>query len=273
MKGFSQLPRALERARELVDTVEPSKSAVDLVLSPDVERQLYDIVEEYRHGDSIRRHNIPLRTKLLFCGPPGCGKSITAEVLAREVGLPLLVAKLDTLVGSLLGETASNLRRIFDAAEHQNVVLFLDEFDAIARSRADAGEHGEMRRVVNNLLLMIDRFKGRGFIVAATNLAATIDQAVVRRFDEVVEFPLPSPAEIRRMIRLKTTNFLAEIDVNAYAKSLSGRSFADIEGICYSAIRRAIMNRRKSISEADFSYAVASSERRLLAGTSTRITP
>lgn len=252
--GSSQLAG---RAGEFVELLEAKRDVKELVLSPVVARTLLDVADEYRHGEVIRSHGLPLRTRLLFCGPPGCGKSLTAEVMARELGLPLMVAKLDTLIGSMLGETASNLRRVFDAAERQTSLLLLDEFDALARTRSDPSEHSEMRRVVNNLLLMIERFKGRGFIVAATNLEATIDPAIIRRFDEVVLFERPSLSEIRQLIKFKTRNFGIQFDFSEDARQLVGRSHADVERICFTAMRRAIMAKRGKISHDDFNYAIA----------------
>lgn len=250
------------RASEFAEIVEPQRDVKELVLSLDVSRILHDVSEEYRHSEAIRSHGLPLRTRLLFCGPPGCGKSLTAEVLAREIGLPFMVAKLDTLIGSMLGETASNLRKVFDAAERMNSVLFLDEFDALARTRSDPTEHSEMRRVVNNLLLMIERFKGRGFIIAATNLESTIDPAIIRRFDEVLMFNRPSASEIRRLIKFKTRNFGLEFDIADDASDLIGRSHADVERICFTAMRHAIMDKRGKVSREDFNYAIGSDRRR-----------
>jgi SpoVK/Ycf46/Vps4 family AAA+-type ATPase len=250
------------RAAEFLDLVEPQRDVKELVLSTEVSRVLYDVADEYRHAEAIRGHGLPLRTRLLFCGPPGCGKSMTAEVLARELGLPFLVAKLDALIGSMLGETASNLRRMFDAAEKQPSVLFLDEFDALARTRSDPTEHNEMRRVVNNLLLMIERFKGRGFILAATNLESTIDSAIIRRFDEVILFNRPNASEIRRLIKFKVRNFGVEFDIAGTGRKLVGRSHADVERICFTAMRHAIMAKRKKISQDDVEYAINSDRRR-----------
>lgn len=252
----------LGKAAELLDAVEPSRRSEDVILAPSAAQVLLDVVNEYRHADLIKRHHIPLRTKLLLYGPPGCGKSLTAEVLAREVGLPFLTVKLDAVVGSLLGETAANLRRIFDTAERQPMVLFLDEFDALGRSRVDPNEHSEMRRVVNNLLLLIERFTGRGFVVAATNLEASIDPAIMRRFDELVYLGPPTQAEIRRLVRLKTKNFPADIDLMKVSPILQGRTYADIERICHTAMRRAVIGRRKRISNDDFNYAIEADQRR-----------
>ncbi|MGV1832126.1 AAA family ATPase [Agrobacterium vitis] len=261
-QAFSPTGNLSGRAAEFMEFVEPQRDVRELVLSTEVSRTLYDIADEYRHSEAIRSHGLPLRSRLLFCGPPGCGKSLTAEVLAKELGLPFMVAKLDALIGSMLGETASNLRRLFDAAERQTSILFIDEFDALARTRSDPTEHNEMRRVVNNLLLMIERFKGRGFIVAATNLESTIDPAIIRRFDEVVLFGRPNASDIRRLIKFKTRNFGLEFDIAVDAKQLVGRSHADVERICYTAMRHAIMQSRKKISRLDFDYAINSDRRR-----------
>lgn len=261
-QSFTSVGMKLDQASEYLDYIEPTRQISDLVLSSAISKSLYDVVEEYKYGDEIRSHRLPLRNRLLFCGPPGCGKSITAEVLAREVGLPLVVAKLDTLIGSLLGETASNLKKVFDSIERQNVVLFFDEFDALARTRTDPAEHNEMRRVVNNLLLMIEKYKGRGLIIAATNLEASIDAAILRRFDEVVFFGNPTAAQAHRLMNLKLKNFPKELDLREFSKGLSGRSHSDIERICFTAMRRAILARRKSVTEADFRYALDADKRR-----------
>jgi len=260
--AFAGGPATLGRTAELLDAVEPTRRSDDVILAPDTAKTLLDVVDEYRHADLIKRHHIPLRTKLLLYGPPGCGKSLTAEVLAREVGLPFLTVKLDAVVGSLLGETAANLRRVFEAAERQPMVLFLDEFDALGRSRVDPTEHSEMRRVVNNLLLFIERFHGRGFVVAATNLESSIDPAIMRRFDELIYLGPPTQAEIRRLVRLKTKNFPADVDIVETSKRLEGRTYADVERICHTAMRRAVIGKRKTISSEDFQYAVEADERR-----------
>ena len=105
----------------------------------------------------------------MFYGPPGCGKTITAQAIAAEIGLPLLYVRFDAVISSYLGETASNIRRVFDYARNDSFVIFFDEFDAIARSRNDRYEHGEIKRVVNTFLQQLDNFKGKSLVIAATN--------------------------------------------------------------------------------------------------------
>ena len=208
------------------------------------------------------RHGLNVRSRLLFCGPPGCGKSITAEAFANELNLNLLIVRLDSVVSSFLGETASNLRSVFEAAEKRPCVLFFDEFDAIAMARKNGTEHGELRRVVNSLLMFIERFKGRGFLIAATNLEASLDSALWRRFDEVVLFERPTPAKIKAMLKLKTKNFPADFNIENKAKELSGFSYSEIERVCIQAIKIAILNSRKTISQSDFEKSLKDEKRR-----------
>src|SRR5687768_13509626 len=209
----------------LIEATIPERNRHDIVLSPSNIRAFAGLLEEFRHGDRLRRHGLEVRSKLLFCGPPGCGKTITAEAFAFELALPLFVAKLDAVISSFLGETATNLRKVFEAAADQPSVLFLDEFDALARARSDSSEHNELRRVVNSLLQMIDRHKAKGFLIAATNLEESLDSAIWRRFDEVILFDLPKEREIRAFLKLKTKNFPAEFDLETKMAKLLGLSY------------------------------------------------
>ena len=237
---------------DLVEVVHPTRSAEDIILGRESRFTLLGVADEFRHGDDIRRHGLAVRSKLLFCGPPGCGKTLCAEVVASELKLPLVIARLDALIASHLGETAGNLRRIFDAAKSRPMVLFLDEFDAIARARNDATEHSEIRRVVNSLLMMIDQFSGRSLLIAATNLEETLDRAIWRRFDEVVVFGKPTVPEIRRLLRMKTKNYPADFEISKYADHFLGMSYAQVERACLNAIRSAILLRKDRIPEASF---------------------
>jgi SpoVK/Ycf46/Vps4 family AAA+-type ATPase len=246
----------------LVEVVIPKRTREQLVLSPHNIRTFIGLMEEFRGGDLLRRHGLTVRSKLLFCGPPGCGKTLTAEVFAHELGLPLIVARLDAIISSFLGETATNIRKVFETASEQPCVLFLDEFDALARARADGSEHNELRRVVNSLLMLIDRFRGKGFLIAATNLEESLDTAIWRRFDEVVAFELPSQREIRRLCEIKLKNFPAPFQIAEKATRLKGMSFADVERICDNAIKRSILKKSKTLLESEFDFAIREELRR-----------
>jgi SpoVK/Ycf46/Vps4 family AAA+-type ATPase len=261
-RSLAALSQLADPADELLEANEPQRGRDQIVLSPEGRSLIDGLIEEHRRGEELRRHHLPLRSKVLFCGPPGCGKTLAAEVVARELSLPLYTAKLDVIISSFLGETASNLRKVFDVASRRPSVLFLDEFDALARDRADAAEHNELRRVVNSLLLFIDRFKGRGLVVAATNLEGSLDSAVWRRFDEVVVLDLPGETEIAELLKLRFRNFPVNFELTKEATKLKGLSFAEIERVCFDAIKGAVMKRRKGVSETEFAAALKSAFRR-----------
>src|SRR5712671_3951808 len=126
--GLPLIPLKLARDNRfshLVEIIEPKRTRAELILSTHNIRTFIGLMEEFRGADLLRRHGLRTRSKLLFCGPPGCGKTLTAEIFAHELGLPLAVARLDEVISSFLGETASNLRKLFDEVNRRPCVLFL----------------------------------------------------------------------------------------------------------------------------------------------------
>ncbi len=270
--SLSNIDLLADPAGELFDATEPQRGLSDIVLGGDARSRFERLIEEQKRADELRRHRLPVRSKLLFCGPPGCGKTLGAEVIAKELGLPLLTARIDTLISSLLGQTATNLRRLFDYAGKRPCVLFLDEFDALARSRTDAGEHNELRRVVNSLLGMIDRHQSRSVLIAATNLESALDAAIWRRFDDVVEFDPPGREQIRALLGVVLKNFPVNFDLDASVAKLSGLSFAEIERVALDAIKTAVLKKRKAVTETDFAAALKTAASRRSAAASNRRT-
>lgn len=261
-KALAPLLPFPEAASDFIERIEPQHTKGDIVLSATNVRVLLGLVKEFRRGEDLRRHGLQTRSKVLFCGPPGCGKTLCAEIFAAELGLPFFVVKLDRLISSYLGETASNIRKIFEFARKQPCVLFFDEFDALARARDDSGEHNELRRVVNSLLLFIDQIRPKGFLIAATNLDQSLDPAVWRRFDEVVWFERPDRRMIDRFLRMKFKNVATAFDPTAFISSLEGYSYAEIERVCIQAIKSMIVERRKQVQERDFNRALKDETRR-----------
>ncbi len=265
----SSRPRALaplipfpDAAAELVERIEPTHVLGDVVLSADNVRVLKGLVEEFRRAEDIQRKALPVRSRVLFCGPPGTGKTLTAEVFAAELKLPFFVVKLDRLISSFLGETAGNVRKVFEFARKQPCVVFLDEFDALARARDDASEHSELRRVVNSLLLFIERIKPNGFLVAATNLEDSIDSAIYRRFDEVMWFDLPTKPQIGQFLKRKFRNVLVDIEPATFIDAFADYSLADIERACLQAIKAPIIARRAKVEAGDMQGAIKDMVRR-----------
>lgn len=261
-KALAPLIPFPEAAADFIELVEPTRTKQDLLLSPENVRVFIGLMQEFRQAEEIRRRGLTVRSKLLFCGPPGCGKTLCAEVFAGELGLPLYIVKLDTLISSYLGETATNVRKIFEFARRQPCVLFFDEFDALARARDDAGEHNELRRVVNSLLIFIDRIAPRGFLVAATNLDHALDSAVWRRFDEVIWFDRPNRQMTERFLRMRFKNVVTSFDPVRHTPALDGFSYSEIDQVCLQAIKASIIGRRKEVRESDFRAALADERRR-----------
>src|ERR1051326_3006275 len=156
-KALSSLPtKNNEGYAQFLDELEPRHKPDELILDKENAAVFDLLVKEHRQGEQLRRHGLQPRNKILFCGPPGCGKSLAAEIFSVRTGLAFKVLRIDALISSFLGETASNLRTVFEQVLHKPSILLLDEFDAIAHTRRDNSEHNEMRRVVNTLLMLIE---------------------------------------------------------------------------------------------------------------------
>jgi len=236
----------------LAEVRHPRRYLGDLVLHGETETQLAGVAEEFSRRQELIEAGVPLRRRLLFFGPPGSGKTSAAEGLAAELGLPLVVVRLDSLISSYLGETASNLRRVVEYAAKTRAVVLFDEFDAIGRDRDDPQEHGELKRVVNALLQMIEMYQGSSLILAATNHEKLLDPALWRRFDDVIEFRNPTVHQIRRLLRLRLGSFPHRgVKVDEIAGLLKGLPHAAVEAAVFEAARRRVLGGRSQISTSD----------------------
>jgi SpoVK/Ycf46/Vps4 family AAA+-type ATPase len=257
------LPRDSDRGTPLLEIRRPDRHLEDMVLSDDQRDTLSEVVEQMRSWEVLESNALRPSNKLLFCGPPGCGKTATAEALCNLIGLPLLYVRFDSVVSSLLGETAANLRKVFDFAARDKWVLFFDEFDGVGRSRDDATEHGELKRVVNTFLQMLDRFGGKSLVIAATNFEQSLDPALWRRFDEVIRFELPNRTQIKTLLerRLRNRKYPASL-INEFSGRLAGMSHAEIERVCLDVLKQLALKGLTEISTADFLHAIQRQERR-----------
>jgi len=199
--------------------------------------------------------------RVLFYGPPGCGKTLAAKTLAAEIGIPMLYVRFDSLISSYLGETSSNIRKVFEYAKNDSWVIFFDEFDAIGRSRSDESEHGEIKRVVNAFLQQIDSYKGRSLIVAATNYEQSLDYAIWRRFDETIRFDMPTNKEKMKLFSLKIKKFKGpDYALEQYLDNLKQFSHSDIERISQIIMKQCILEGKKMYTKKDIEYAVKRQE-------------
>ncbi|TXK74691.1 AAA family ATPase [Paenibacillus sp. N3.4] len=204
------------------------------------------IVEEFITIQNMREKfeeaDVSVPNKIVMFGPPGTGKTLTAFYLAHRLELPLIVVRLDAIIHSHLGETGSNIRKIFEYAKLAPCVLFLDEFDAIARARDSIDEVKEMARVVNTLLQCLDEFQGDSTFIAATNLEEELDHAVWRRFDTRMTYGLPGKAELGLFLaKLIGDSTDDQALIEQATEFLEGCSFADIEQIILKAKRKMII--------------------------------
>lgn len=182
------------RVNDLVLDVVSKRRLASLQLSPPARRAVQELIEEHQRVALLRSHGLEPRSRVLLDGPPGNGKTSLAEAIATETMLPFYVVRYEGIVSSFLGETASRLDHAFEFARTRRCVLFFDEFDTIAKERADTHETGEIKRVVSTLLLQIDRLPPHVIVVCSTNHSELLDRAAWRRFQLRLELPGPSRA-------------------------------------------------------------------------------
>lgn len=263
MTRSTPLPVDKERGLPLAHVEHVDFGWERVILTSEVTETLRQVADEFRRKERLNSYGVKPKQKLLFFGPAGCGKTITARALAGELGLPLLFIRFDSLVSSYLGETAANLRKVFDFAVGGNWVVLFDEFDAIGKGRDNPFEHGELKRVVNSVLQLMDEFSGQSLLIAATNHESLLDEALWRRFDEICYFGFPSPEHRALLVKKFMGGFrLRGVDVGAVAARMGKMSGDDVEKVCLEAIKRAILSERAEVSRRDFSRAVARQKKR-----------
>ncbi len=265
VNGSGNLPRDKERNAVLVELSEPRRELDDLVLAAPVREAINRIVLERRQADLLGSHGFRPTGKVLFCGPPGCGKSVAAEALARELYLPLATVRFDAVVSSYLGETAANLRKVFEFGRSRPLVLLFDEFDAIGKHRTAADEHGELKRVVNSFLQLLDGFHAETLTVAATNHQGLLDPALWRRFDEIVVFLHPTREEIKQLLCRHFRQITVErpVVLDDIVRSLEGFSYADVERVAIDTLKQTILNGQDSVKSDTLEASVARQRERL----------
>lgn len=259
--GHSILPAApvdKERGLPLLDIRQAQRPLEEMVLLDNSRAAIEELLEEHRRSDVLRSYGMKPSGKVIFHGPPGCGKTLAAEVIAFELDLPLAIVRLDALVSSFLGETAANLRKVFEFIAEQPLVVLFDEFDAIGKERSDSGEHGELRRVVNAVLQMMDAYQGKSLILAATNHEQILDSAIWRRFDETIDFPLPDIEQLQQILSLKLRGVRRqfELDEKQVLELFEKRSGADVERIVRRAVKRMILRGQEFLTVKDLKQAV-----------------
>lgn len=224
-----------------LDTCDDIKS---LILTNSVEEKLERIIKEYLKKETLRKYGLVNRRKLLLYGASGTGKTMTASVLAKEFNLPFFVVRTERVVTKFMGETGQKLGRIFDFISEVPAVYLFDEFDAIGSQRGMDNEVGEQRRILNTFLQLLERDDSDSFIIAATNSIESIDKAMFRRFDDVIEYHLPDREQ--RLALLHEYLYAAKDLDFALAESLfEGMSHAEIKMLCSDIFKESLLNDKK----------------------------
>ena len=238
------IPVDTESRMDLADIIYPYQNDVEVILSKRNEEKLDSFILSYQNADKLNSLGINGSNSLLLYGPPGCGKTKLANLISKKLDLPLVVARLDSLISSYLGTTAKNIRSLFEFAQKMPCVLFLDEFDAIAKARDDNNELGELKRIVNSLLQNIDTMSKDSLILAATNHQQLLDPAIWRRFDYKLEIELPGRDAIAALITSFSNGIykFSQKEILEISTLLDGQSGSDIEDIITKAIRNSVIH-------------------------------
>ncbi len=235
----------------------------DIVLAHATRKAVEEIIQEHNRADTLRSYGLRPAQKLLFFGPPGCGKTMAAEVIASQLSMPLVLVRLDSVISSFLGETAANLRKVFDYLSAHSVVGLFDEFDALTKDRGDSADHGELKRSVNAVLQMMDGYRGESIIIATTNYESLLDKAVWRRFDEAIEFGMPDVEQVRQLLLVKLSGVRRNFDPedSSVTSLFKGMAHADIERVLRRAVKEMILSHREFLEPTHLETAIAREHR------------
>ena len=263
-KFISEIPRDSEKGFPLLRIYEQYHNFNDLIISNEIKERLENIILENNSIEKLHSFGFRPKNKILFCGPPGTGKTLAAKIISSVMNWPLAYVTFDSILSSYLGETATNLRKIFDFIENDKFVVLFDEFDVVGKQRDDPHEHGEIKRIVNNFIQMLDTSASNSIIIAATNHQHLLDRAIWRRFDEILYFDMPDTTQRKRLFEryLKVMRREKNFNIDQLARLTRNYSAADIAQICEEALRKSILNNKNSVTKEHIMWAVSEQKRR-----------
>lgn len=228
----------------------PAVNLSNIIASPNIIDKIKRVILEFVQRDKLLKYNLENRRKVLLSGPPGTGKTLTASIIANELDLPLFTILMDKMVTKYMGETSAKLRQIFDLIELKQGVYLFDEFDAIGGERSRDNDVGEMRRVLNSFLQFIERDNSGSLIIAITNNKSLLDQALFRRFDDVILYNLPKEEEKLALLKNRLARYRKSREVNfeQLLPEINGLSHAEISLACMDAIKETILNEKSPMN-------------------------
>lgn len=258
-RKLRELPLSRRHGESLATLLPPESLEHHMILPASTEERFARVEREFSAKARLGTYGLRPRKSILLYGPPGCGKSLGSKRLAWKTGLPLMKVRFDTLISSYFGESASNLRAIFETAQEHPCVLLLDECDFIARSRNNSKDIGEASRIVNSLLQLMEDYDAPGLLVATTNVESSLDSALFRRFDDVFQVPLPGPDEIRKLLQMTVHSLRPAEFINwdRIVDLLSGASAAMVVKAAQDAAKTAILDGKRGITESHLEEAIS----------------
>jgi SpoVK/Ycf46/Vps4 family AAA+-type ATPase len=233
---------------EYVFQVETSYRLQDLIVQKQVKDRINRIIREYINQNKLKKHGLSNRRKLFLIGPPGTGKTMSASIIANELHLPFYTILMDKVFTKFMGETSIKLRKVFEIIGKKQGVYLFDEFDAIGVERSHENELGEIRRVLNTFLQMIEQDNSNSIVIAASNSPKILDKALYRRFDDFIEYHLPEEKDALHLISNNLGTFLDQsMDLKNIAKDCQGLSQAEIVQACRDTVKETILDDHEKV--------------------------
>lgn len=216
----------------------------DLVCGATVLEKLKRVITEFNRKEILYQYGLTNRRKILLTGPSGTGKTMSAAILAAELNMPLYVIRMERIVSKFMGETSLKLGQVFDYISRLHGVFLFDEFDAIGLERGRDNEVGEMRRILNSFLQFLEKDASTGLIIAATNSIESLDKALFRRFDDVIEYVLPAESDVRALLERKLARFGASLNIERVLPLMKRMSHAEITMVCDDAVKMHLLENK-----------------------------
>ncbi|HEX7004978.1 MAG TPA: ATP-binding protein [Trueperaceae bacterium] len=256
--GVHPTPVLRDELATLLSVSYPDHRLSSMVLVPSIEEKLLRILHEQRQQDRLRSFGLQPRRKLLFVGPPGSGKTMTASVLAGELRRPLFTIRLDGVITKFMGETAAKLRQIFEAMNQTIGIYLFDEFDAIGSNRRAPNDIGEVRRILNSFLQFLENDESQSIIIAATNHPDLLDQALFRRFDDLIRYEFPDSEISIRILKSHLTQFNTDsVEWGEITQAVQELSQAEIARAADEAAKEAVLQGHTEITTRGLLLALA----------------